>query len=298
MHGADVRSTAGVRATRLASASPRLHEWEIVARLASGQMASVYLARPLGAAPAASGTYAVKRLDDRFHADAWALKMFRREAALGRRLSHPHLVAVLASHVDAPPYYLVMPYLSGRTLAHLLARKQRPELHEALWYARQASEALDYLAATGLRHGDVKPANFLVNRAGHGTLLDLGSACPVDDPEPAAKRRIVGTVSYLAPELVTSALRADVRSDLYSLGAMLYELLTGQPPFLVRDLAQLAQAQRRERPRALRELAPEVPREVAQLVHELLSKDPWRRPQSPRELIERLVSLEIASWRR
>jgi serine/threonine-protein kinase len=107
---------------------------------------------------------------------------------------------------------------------------------------------------------------------------------------------VLGTVGYLAPEMIVSALRCDIRSDIYSLGVVLFEMLAGRLPFTGRTLAELATQHRQDRAPDLRRLVPHLPAGVIRLVREMLCKEPLRRPQSPRELIDRLWALEIGSF--
>ena len=145
-------------------------------------------------------------------------------------------------------------------------------------------------------HGDIEPGNVFLSPADHATLLDLGFARRRDETGSAVDRLLTGTCSYMAPELITSALRADVRSDIYSLGVVLFELLAGRRPFTGGSLAELAHQHAQARPPHLRHLVPLLPGSVVDLVHQMLAKEPLRRPQTPRELIDRLAALEIATF--
>ena len=165
-----------------------------------------------------------------------------------------------------------------------------------LWIARQTAEALDALHAAGWTHGDVSPGNIHVSPSGHVTLIDLSFARRRDEDGSAVDRPVMGTFRYIAPEHITSSLATDIRSDIYSLGVVLFEMLAGRAPFLGEDLAELAVEHRQSAPPDLRRLAPQVPREVALLVCQMMAKNPLRRPQTPRELIERLVRLEIGAF--
>lgn len=272
--------------------------WELVRLAAEGSLARVYQARPAGASAECRPAYAVKILHPQWQVDARAVALIRREAQVGQTVAHPHLVSVLAAHVGAPPYYLVMPWLDGKTLGERLRANRPFPLPTALWIARQVAEGLAALDDAGWIHGDVKPANVVVSAEGHVTLLDLGFARRPDESGSAVERCVLGTVSYMAPETITSALRTDIRSDIYSLGVVLYQILAGRLPFRGQTLAELAQQQMLARPSALRKLLPALPGEVAELVHSMLAKEPLRRPQTPRELIGRLAELEIATFGR
>jgi serine/threonine-protein kinase len=202
---------------------------------------------------------------------------------------------VLSASTAKPPLYLVMPHLAGRTVKELLKCGQPISLSHALWIARQAAEALDTVHRAGYLHGDVKPGNLLTSPAGHTTLLDLGFVRQLAKSGSALDRPVVGTINYLAPEQLTSTW-ADERSDLYSLGATLFEMLTGRPPYLASSLEELAERQQRGDTPDIRALVPQVQSEVADLVRGLLARDPFRRPRRAMEVIRRLVALEIGTF--
>lgn len=275
---------------------PRIGEWQPVRLIGEGQLCRVYAARPLSHGGDRAAVYALKLLDERWSAEPAAIEVMRREAIVGRKLSHPHLISVLSAHVEAAPCFLIMPLLEGRTLSQQFSRGDRPSLPMALWIARQTAEALDALHQSGWMHADVKPSNLFLSPDGHVTLLDLGFARRPDDTASIINRCVTGTMHYIAPEMITSALRPDIRSDIYSLGATLYELLAGRPPFIARSMEQLAELHRQAEPELLRKLSPLVPTPVARLVHQMLSKEPLRRPQTPAEVVDRLVALEIENF--
>lgn len=278
-----------------ASRPIRLGAWELLEAVGQGRLCQVYRARPTSD-PKRAAAYAVKILADEWNDDAAAIEVMRREAIVGRRLSHPHLIPILAAHVGAAPYFVVMPWLEGAPLSRLISADRRPTLPAALWIVRQVAEALDALHAGGWMHADVNPSNIMLSPRGHATLVDLGFARQPAEPTSLADRCVAGTMQYIAPEMITSALRPDIRSDIYSLGATLYELLCGRPPFLAQDLAELTQQHRQQEPPALANLVPDVPAKVLALVHSMLAKQPLRRPQTLRELIDRLVPLEIETF--
>jgi serine/threonine protein kinase len=228
--------------------------------------------------------------------DEQAIRLLQREALVGQSISHPHLVPILAAPVIESPRLVVMPWLDGASLAARLAEGQQFGVPESLWIIRQTAEALDALHAAGWIHGDITPGNIHISPTGHVTLIDLNFARRAEECGSAVDRPIMGTCSYLAPEYFTSSLRADIRSDIFSLGAVLYEMISGHRAFVAETLIQMSLLHRQSSPMHLFRLVPHVSRDVAQLVRQMLAKDPLRRPQTPRELIDRLVALEIATF--
>jgi len=271
-------------------------QWELVAQAAQGSLAEVYRARAADSPPDRPAAYAVKILRPRWADDPQAVRLLLREAVAGRSVSHPHLISILAARIGRAPRFVVMPWLEGATLRRRLPSSGTLDLPESLWIARQIAEALDALHAAGWMHGDVKPSNIFISPEGHATLLDLGFARRSDEIGSAADRFVTGTCNYLAPEMIISAVRADIRSDIYSLGVVLFELFSGSLPFEGRNLAELAGAHCRSTPVDLGRLAPQLPGDAARLVRRMLAKDPLRRPQTPRELINQLATLEIATF--
>ena len=322
----ELKSTAvGAHAAHrkgLLEAPRRIKDWELVELAAEGTLGLIYRAQPVGAEPGRPAPYAVKLLRPEWENDARAVGAICRESLVGRTVHHPHLISVLAAEISQPPYFVVMPWLTGTTLARRLARERAglqaqaslesakeggpivaerplapllPE-HAAIWFARQAAEALEALHTAGWMHGDVKPSNLSLSPEGHVTLLDLGFARRPRETGSVLDRCVLGTFNYIAPEMISSALRADIRSDIYSLGVVLFEMLSGRLPFEAHDPAELVRQQRESRAPDLRRLVPRLPTGLVRLVREMLAKEPLRRPQTPRELIDQLVSLEIAAF--
>jgi serine/threonine-protein kinase len=270
-----------------------LGNWQLECIAASGSLTNVYFARPIGCATNWPSDYAIKTLKPPHDQDPLAINLLKREAEVGQDASNPHLVPILESKLDAPPYFIVMPKLPGAALHHAIAAIGPLAIPQALWITRQIAEALKQLHIHGWVHADVKPANIMVSSEGHATLLDFGCALRSDESIFSWERPIVGTLHYIAPEMVTSRLRTDCRCDIYSLGVTLFELLSGRVPFVESDQAKLVEAHLRAVPPDLRKLRDEIPREVAELVRCMLAKEPLRRPQTASELIERLTDLEI-----
>jgi eukaryotic-like serine/threonine-protein kinase len=284
------------RVARTAKSPCRVRQWDLVEFAGKGSLARIYRARPAGSPAERPADYAVKMLRRCWQDDPAAVRLLQREALVGQGVSHPHLVPVLAASVLEPPRLLVMPWLEGASLQARLATGETFSIPKALWIARQTAEALDGLHAAGWTHGDVTPGNIHVSPAGHVTLIDLSFARRRDEIGSAADRPIMGTCSYIAPEYLTSALRPDIRSDVYSLGVVLFQMLSGRLPYQGRDLAELATRHKQSAPADLARLAPEAPREVVALVRRMTAREPLRRPQSPRELVRLLVALEIGGF--
>ncbi|MCR4411842.1 MAG: serine/threonine protein kinase [Thermoguttaceae bacterium] len=293
------KTTAETASARRGGAAPcpcRVRQWELVALAAEGTLTNVYRARPEGATSDRPAAYAVKVLRAEWEDDPRAIAMLRREALVGRQVVHPHLISVLAAGTSESPRFIVMPWLTGATLASCLARRPQLDPPVAFWIARQAAEALAALDAAGWMHGDVKPSNLFVSPEGHVTLLDLGFARRTGRTERPVERCVVGTCNYLAPETAVASMPVDIRSDLYSLGTVLFEMLAGRLPFVGNDPAEVIRQHRQARPPDLARFAPALPDDAYRLVRALLAKEPLRRPQSPAEVVERLAALEIATF--
>jgi serine/threonine protein kinase len=294
-HLVAARTATGAVAALLAAGNRAgVIPWKLVRLLGEGQYTRVFAARPLEAAEDSAAAYAVKVPQPGYENDPRVLGCLRREALVSRAVPHPRLISILTAQLHEPPYFLVMPKLAGARLDRLLAHR-RLSLPMSLCIVRQVAEALAALHASGWMHADVKPANVFISRTGHATLLDLGFARRRDEWATAPKE-LRGSAAYLAPEAFVSSLAPDIRSDLYSLGVMLFELLAGQRPFAEKDPAEIAKRHLTSPPPTIRSLVPHVPSEVARLLEELLAKEPLRRPETPRELIDRLVALEILTF--
>jgi serine/threonine-protein kinase len=270
----------------------RPDRWELVSLAANGAMTQVYRARPIGAGQQGKARYAVKILKATWLCEPAAVAMFARELEVGSKARHRSLVSVLGGQADETSSWIAMPWLDGRTMAARLARGPVAP-GTAFWWARQIAEAIDTLDRAGWVHGDIKPANVIVSD-GRATLVDLGFAHRRRDGR-TSECLARGTPAYMAPETIISTLGSDVRSDLYSLGVIMYEALAGRRPFRSTDLAEILLQHRECRPRPLQSLVPHLPKAATDLVDSMLAKDPLRRPQTAAEVIDVLVQAEIAT---
>jgi serine/threonine-protein kinase len=272
-----------------------LQDWELIEQFARSRLFDLYRARPRASRVCPDAPYVLKQLRAPWDQEPEAVAILRREALVGSTVSHPHVVPILAASVKSPPLFVVMPWLAGVTLDGVMAEGAM-DLPEFFWICRQIAEALGALHGHGWTHGDIKPSNVFLSPEGHVTLLDLGFARRPGEALSRVDGPLTGTCHYIAPEAITSVLAADIRSDIYSLGVMLFQLLARRLPFEGKDWAEVAKQHLEARPPDLRRLAPHLSGSVVSLVGQMLAKEPLRRPQTPQELVRRLTALEIATF--
>jgi eukaryotic-like serine/threonine-protein kinase len=247
-------------------------------KLGSGGMADVYLAedQELGR------RVALKLLDDRHASDEQFVERFRREAQSAAGLNHPNIVSIFDRGRAEGTYYIAMEYLDGRTLKELLVRNGPTPVPIAIDYARQILGALAFAHRNGIIHRDIKPHNIVVGGDGRLKVTDFGIARSGASQMTEAGS-IVGTAQYLSPEQARGA-PVDPRSDLYSLGIVLYEMLTGTVPFTGDTPVEIAMKHLSQVPVPPSELRPEVPHDFDAVVMRALAKDPDQRYASAEEM--------------
>ena len=265
--------------------------YQLGSLLGVGGMARVYLATDR----VLERQVAVKVLSPPYARDPLFVERFRREARAAARLSHPNIVAVFDSGSDADQHYLVMEYVAGQSLAELLARQGRLAPRRAAELAVGVCAALAAAHAQGLVLRDVKPANVLVGDDGRVKVTDFGIAKAAATATLTGTGTVLGTAAYLSPEQAHGG-PVDARSDLYSLGCVLYELLCGTPPFgSGADSPPVVVATRHlhQPPEPPSAHNPQVDASLDAVVLTALAKDPARRYQSASELqaaLERVLA--------
>lgn len=269
---------------------PRIPGFLFLQRLGGGPMTVVYEARDTQTGAAC----AVKLLREDWDDQATGIKLLQREARAGLTVRHPHLVRITHAHVLQPPYYLVLELLPGESLRRRLQRDYSLPVPDALWITRQIAEALTALHQAGFLHGDIKPDNVRLTGDGTAILTDLGFAHrPGENAAFLRAGYVLGTANYLAPEQCDEFPTEDFSSDLFSLGVMLFEMLTGRLPYPPGSLRQTFRRHRCDPPARL---AASYPPALSQLVEELLAHEADERPTAAR-VVQQLVNLEIATFR-
>jgi serine/threonine protein kinase len=263
--------------------------YRILERLGTGGVGTVYLAEH----ELMKRRVALKVLPVAYADDPALLERFRREARSAALLNHPHIVHVFDFRQEGSIHFLVMEYIEGPNLQQLIERRGPLPVSVACDYARQAALGLHYAHEQGLIHRDIKPANLLVDPNGIVKVLDLGLARFRDDRESSVTRQfnskvVLGTADYLSPEQALDQPNLDGRSDIYSLGATLFALLTGRPPFHEGTIGQKLMWHQTRCPQSVTELRPDVPKELANLVARMLAKSPEDRPASCAEVADQL----------
>ncbi len=252
--------------------------YRIVRKLGAGGMADVYLAedQELGR------RVAIKILNGRHANDDQFIERFRREAKNAAALNHPNIVSIYDRGEAEDTYYIAMEYLDGKTLKELIVSRGAAPVNVAIEYARQILSALRFAHRHGIVHRDIKPHNVLVDSEGRVKVTDFGIA-RAGTSQMTETGSIVGTAQYLSPEQARGG-EIDQRSDLYSLGVVLYELLTGKTPFEGETPVEIAMKHLSATPTPPSELRPDIPPELDMVVLRALAKSPDERYQSADEM--------------
>ncbi|HEV2858754.1 MAG TPA: protein kinase [Solirubrobacterales bacterium] len=267
--------------------------YKLEAKLGSGGMSTVYLARDT----TLDRQVAVKVMHREMSEQADQLQRFRQEARAVAKLSHPNVVAVIDAGEDGGHPYIVFEYVEGETLKQRINRIGALDAQEALAYAIEVARGLTVAHARNMVHRDIKPQNVLIDSEGRAKLTDFGISRQLEQDGMTATGRVLGTTDYVAPEQAMGH-PVDQRSDIYSLGVVLYEMLVGQVPFTADSQVGVAMKHVNEELPDVQQHRPELSAAAAHVVERSTAKDPDDRYQSVGELIDDLsTALEVEAAR-
>ncbi|CAN5776712.1 Stk1 family PASTA domain-containing Ser/Thr kinase [soil metagenome] len=256
--------------------------YQIDRRIGRGGMADVFVARDL----LLDRQVAIKVLFAEFATDPNFVERFRREAQAAANLSHPNIVNVYDWGRYSGTYYIAMEYVQGRTLADILRANGQLTSKQSAEVASEVASALSFAHKAGLVHRDIKPANILIGTNGQVKVADFGIARAMGaaaESKLTQAGAVMGTATYFSPEQAQGG-QPHPRSDLYSLGIVMYEMAAGHPPFVGDNPVGIAYKQVHDAPQPLNRLVADIPRGYEAIVAKLLAKDPGRRYQNGDEL--------------
>ena len=253
----------------------RLGKYDILEKIGAGAFADVYKARDT----ILERTVALKIPAPFLLRDPGFIDRFQREARAAANLKHPNIVTTYDMSEIEGVYYIAMEYLPGRTLRDIIKEEGALPLDRTLDITEQVAGALDYAHAQGLAHRDVKPSNIIIDAEGHATLTDFGLVKAMAEATLTSKGAIVGTPEYMSPEQAEGK-PTDKRSDIYSLGIVVYQMLTGQVPFSADSTPATLYAQVHTPPPPPSELVPDLPRGIEVALLKALAKAPEDRYQT------------------
>ena len=259
--------------------------YELLDLIGSGGMADVYRAHD----QLLDRIVAVKILHAQFRNDEEFIGKFHREAQAAAKLSHSDIVNIYDVGIDGDDHYIVMENVRGNTLKSLIKEKGQLSVLDALRIAREIADALAHAHRNHLVHCDIKPHNILLTEAGHAKVADFGIARAVTESTMTYSGNVIGSVHYFSPEQAKGTLITP-KSDVYSLGVVLYEMLTGTLPFNGETPVAIAMKHLQEEPVSPRRIRPEIPPMVEAIVMKAMNKEPDRRPSS----VEMMQALQQA----
>ena len=267
--------------------------YKLEAKLGSGGMSTVYLARDT----TLDRSVAVKVMHREMSEQADQLQRFRQEARAVAKISHPNVVAVIDAGEDGGHPYIVFEYVEGETLKQRINRVGALDPQEALAYAIEVARGLTVAHARNMVHRDIKPQNVLIDSEGRAKLTDFGISRQLEQDGMTATGRVLGTTDYVAPEQAMGH-PVDQRSDVYSLGVVLYEMLIGQVPFHADSQVGVAMKHVNEEMPDVQQRRPELSAAAALVVERATAKDPAERYQEVGEMIADLsTALEVEAAR-
>lgn len=253
--------------------------YEVIERVGGGGMALVYKAQDL----LLNRNVAIKVLRQQFVHDEEFIRRFRREAQSAASLSHPNVVSIYDVGQEDDVHYIVMEYVEGKNLNEIIKERAPLQVDEAVRIASQIADALDHAHHNQIIHRDIKPHNILIGRNGRVKVTDFGIARAVTSTTITQTGSVVGSVHYFSPEHAKGIVTGE-KSDLYSLGIVLYQMLTGQLPFLGESPISVALKHLQEEFDEPRKFNPLIPQSVENVILKSMRKNPQERYQSAKEM--------------
>ncbi len=283
------RLMAAVRIVQAVPPPRQIPGYQLLGRLGAGAMATVYKARQLSL----DRVVAVKVLPKKFCRMPEFVERFYAEGRAAAKLNHPNIVAALDVGRCRDTHYFVMEYVEGHTVYERIVKEGPYAETDALAIGIQIATALDHAHHAGLIHRDVKPKNILITTAGVAKLADMGLARAVSDREAAEVEagRAFGTPYYISPEQIRADGNIDHRADIYGLGATLYHMVTGKPPFEGPDVATILRKHLREPLVPPDHVNPELTNGMSEIIELCLAKNPAKRYATTADLIEDLQAV-------
>ncbi len=262
--------------------------YKLIDEIESGSFGTVFIARDMES----NILYAAKIMHPEHARDSSLTSRFQREAYILQGLSDPHIVRIIDYGNDGDVYYIIEEFVDGQSLKYYITTSGRIEPLRALNYTKQIAEGLEAAHKHGVVHRDIKPQNILLNNVGVVKITDFGMARGEDSATITGTDEFMGTPYYISPEQVDSGHLADTRSDLYSLAIVLFEMLTGRPPFEGGSIIDIVIKQKKERVPSICRIRPNLPADMDVFFQKALAKAPASRFQTPREFISALEQLQ------
>ena len=260
------------------------NRYEIIKSIGEGGMANVYLAND----KILDRKVAVKVLRGDLSSDEKFIRRFQREALSVSNLSHPNIVEVYDVGEEDGEYYIVMEYIDGKTLKQLLKKREYLTLTEVIDIMTQLTDGIAHAHESYIIHRDIKPQNIMIEDDGRIKITDFGIAMALNATQLTQTNSVMGSVHYLPPEQA-SGKGATVKSDIYSMGILMYELLTGTVPFKGDNAVEIALKHMKDNLPSLREFNPSIPQSVENILLKATAKNPRNRYDSAKEMHEDLL---------
>ncbi len=279
--------TLETRVDELARGTLFAGRYEVIEELGAGGMGRVYRAHDTKL----NEEVALKLIRPEIGVDKRTVERFHNEIKIARKISHKNVCRIHDLHEEGKTLYLTMEYVRGEDLKSLIHRTKTLSVGTAVSIARQVADGLSEAHKLGIVHRDLKPGNVMIDKEGQAKIMDFGIARAMREKGITGEGAIIGTPEYMSPEQVDGK-EADQRADLYALGVILFEMVTGRVPFEGDTPFSIANKQKSEPPPIPKKLAPQIPEGLNRLILHCLEKDKTKRYQTAEELLADLATIE------